>query len=91
MYKVEESHRRPTYRNGDLEDEVVVIGAKIFKTRKEAKTFIERKLSGKADTWRWYHKGNQRSFCGYNTGVTWVHENTGETCYESYTYELSKV
>lgn len=44
MYKVKEWHCRPTYRKGDLEAEEVVINVTPFKTRKEAKDFIEGKL-----------------------------------------------
>lgn len=91
MYTVKEWHCRPTYRKGDLEDEEVVINTTVFKTRKEAKAYIEEKLKGKTHTWKNYHKGNEKSYCGYYTGKTWVNENTGETCRESFTYELSKM
>lgn len=52
-------------------------------TEDSAKDFIEDKLRGKKDAWRRYH-------CGYYTGKTWIHENTGETYREAFTYELSK-
>ena len=68
MYKVKEWHCRPTYRKGDLEAEEVVINVTPFKTRKEAKDFIEGKLRGKKDAWRRYHRGNEKSYCGYYTG-----------------------
>ena len=51
---------------------------------------IENKLRGKKDSWRDYHKGNKTSWCGYYTGKTWVHENTGDTYNESFTFKLSK-
>lgn len=91
MYTVKEWHNRPTYRRGDLEAETVVINCVSFKTRKEAKNYIESKLRGHNNVWRDYHKGNEKSFCGYSTSKTWVHENTGETCKETFTYELEKV
>lgn len=90
MYTVKELHCRPTYRKGDLEAEQVVINVTTFKTRKAAKDFIENKLKNKNNVYRDYHKGNQKSFCGYTTGKTWVHENTGDTYKESFTFELSK-
>lgn len=90
MCIVKEWHCRPTYRRGDLEAETVVINSTPFKTRKEAKNYIENKLRGKKDTWRDYHRGNEKSYCGYYTGKTWIHENNGETYKESFTYELSK-
>lgn len=73
-----------------MEAEEVVISIATFKTRKAAKEFIENELRGKRDTWRRYHKGNEKSWCGYYTGKTWVHENTGETCRESHTYFIGK-
>lgn len=90
MYTVKEWHCRPTYRKGDLEAENVVINVTTYKTRTEAKNYIERKLAGKRKAFRDYHKGNQRSCCGYYTGKTWIHENTGDTYEESFTYELIK-
>ena len=91
MYTVKEYHCRPTYRKGDLEAEQVVINVTTYKTRTEAKNYIENKLRGKKDSWRDNHKGNKTSWCGYYTGKTWVHENNGETYRESFTFELAKV
>lgn len=90
MYTVKEWHCRPTYRKGDLEAENVVINVTTFRTKRAAKEFIENKLRGKKEAWREYHKGNETSYCGYYTGKTWVHENTGDTYKESFTFELSK-
>lgn len=90
MYTVKEYHCRPTYRKGDLEAEEVVINATTYKTRTEAKNYIESKLRGKSNVFRDYHKGLKKSYCGYSTGKTWVHENTGDTYKESFTFELSK-
>ena len=91
MYTVKEWHCRPTYRKGDLEAEEVVINSTPFKTRKAAKEFIENKLRGKKDTWRRYHKGNEKSFCRYYTDKTWIHATHGETYRESFPFELAKV
>ena len=91
MYKVKEWHGRPTYIKGDLDAEEVVINVITFKTRKQAKDFIEGKLRGKKDAWRRYHKGNEISYCGYYTGKTWICENSGEPYREAFTYELLKV
>jgi len=88
MYIVKKYHYRPAYRKGDLEDETVMIGAYTFNTRKEAKAYIERELQGRKDVTRNYKKGKEASLCTYWTGKTWVHENTGETCREDYTYIL---
>ena len=91
MYIVKKYHYRPTYRRGDLEDETIMIDSYPFKTRKEAKDFVERELRGKRNVNRDYHKGNKKSYCGYYTDKTWVHENTGESCTESFSYILEKV
>ena len=81
---------RSIYRKGDLEDEFVVVYACPFKTRKEAKDYIEKELKGKSNVFRHYHKGNQKSYFIYFTDKTWIHENTGETCNEYFKYELFK-
>lgn len=91
MYTVKKYHYRPAYRRGDLEDETIMIDSHPFKTRKEAKDFIERELRGKRNVYRDYHKGNEKSYCEYSTDKTWVHENTGETCTERFSYILEKV
>lgn len=90
MYNVKVWHCRPCWRNGDLEKEEVVIDSKSFKTRKDAKAFIEGALKGKPNVCGKYHKGDERSYRGYYTDKTWTHENTGEECKESYTYVLEK-
>lgn len=90
MYTVEVYHHDKDWRNGDLEDKLELLESKNFKTRKAAKEYIESKLRGKKDVYRNYHKGNETSWCGYYTGVTWQHENSGETMYEYYHYTLKK-
>ena len=90
MYNVKVWHCRPCQRRGDLEEEEVAIDSKSFKTRKDAKAFIERALQGKPNVYGEYRKGNEKSYRGYYTGKTWTHENTGEECKESYTYVLEK-
>lgn len=91
MYQVKIYHYRECIIRGDLEDEQIMLDAKVFKTRKEAKEFIESKLKGKKDVFRNYHRGKQASWCGYLTGHKWVNENSGETCEEEYSFELEKV
>ena len=90
-YKVETQHRRPIYRKGDLEDELAVIDCKVFKTRKEAKSYIESKLRNYRKVTRDYHKGNTPSSCVAWTGKEWQHENAGHMCSEYYRYILSKL
>lgn len=90
MYNVKVWHCRPCWRKGDLEKEEVIIDSKVFKTRKDAKAFIEAALKGKPNVGGKYHKGDEKSYRGYRTGKTWIHENTGDQCEESYTYVLEK-
>ena len=90
MYSVKLIHTRPTYRKGDLEGEDAVIDAKSFKTRKEAVAYIEGNLKYKSNVFGEYHKGDYTSYRGYTTGKKWVHENTGDTWVEAYTYALKK-
>lgn len=91
-YLVELKHYKPTYRNGDLEDELVIEHARIFKTRKEAKNYIERNFpKDSKGGYKDYHRGNKPSRCAYFTGKTWIHENTGEKCEEYYMFVLTKV
>jgi hypothetical protein len=90
MYKVEVYHYREAIVKGDLEDEQVLIQSELFKTRKSAKEWIEGKVRGKSSVSRSYHKGNTKSYVWYNTGHKWRHENSGEMCYECYTYILEK-
>lgn len=89
-YLVEVWHYRPAYRNGDLEDESVIIETRTFKTRKEAKAFIESRVGRKNAKYDW-HKGDKPSYVYFWTNKTWIHENTGEECTESFTYCLKKV
>ena len=88
MYKVVEEHHRPCYRRGDLEDEWVVINTKMFKLKRDAKAYIESKLKGKPEVFRDISK--YLYMCGYFTNRTWVNENTGNECVETYQYRLTK-
>lgn len=88
-YLVEHWHYRPCYRKGDLEHESVIIENKTFKTRKEAKAYIESKIRGKNAKCDW-HRGDKTSTCYYHTNKVWTHENTGEECRECITYCLKK-
>ena len=90
MYTVEVRHNTKAYRNGELECELVLEESKNFKTRKAAKCYIESQLKRKHNIQRYYHKGDEPSNCYYFTGVSWIHENTGEECNEYYQYTLKK-
>lgn len=91
-YVVELKHYRPAYRRGDLEDELVNEHTRVFKTRKEAKDYIERNFpKDSKGGFKDYHKGNKPSRCAYFTGKTWIHENTGEKCEEYYMFVLKKI
>lgn len=91
-YLVEVKHYRPAYRRGDLEDELIIETTRTFKTRKEAKDYIENNFPRDSKGgYKDYHKGIQPSYCKYFTGRTWIHENTGEKCEEYYMFVLKKV
>lgn len=91
MYIVYEYHTKPGYINGDLGGETVMKNATVFKTRKTAKEYIESRLSKYQNVKKNYHKGDEVSRCYGFTGKTWQNENSGETCSECFSFELSKV
>ena len=88
MYKVTTYHNQPFYRNGDLEEQLVMIKCDVYKTKKEAKAYIESKLTTKS--YRDYRTGKNLSICTHFTNKSWIHENTGDECYEYFKYELIK-
>ena len=90
MYIVTVHHHDKNWRNGDLEDELKLENIVHYNTRKDAKAFIESELKGKSKVFRNYRKGDEISYCGYYTGVTWQHENSGEQMEEYYQYTLRK-
>ena len=90
MYKVETRHHRKAWRNGDLEDELVLIESKNFRTMLAAKTYIEDKVKGKAQVQRDYRRGRETSVVVWFTGETWQHENSGAKMYEYYEYRMKK-
>lgn len=90
MYIVKCYHQSEDWYRGDLTSKNVIEDVKIFKKRETAKDFIENKLRYKSDCWRRYAKKGT-SCCGYNTGRTWIEENTGETVNECYSFIMSKV
>ena len=91
MWQVTLQHHKKAWRNGDLEDALELEWQENFKTRKAAKEYIETNLRGKSKVFRNYHKGDETSWCGYYTGATWQHENSGEEMAEYYQYTLKKV
>lgn len=89
-YLVTVWHHKPVYRNGDLESDVLKETENSFKTRKEAKAYIERRLDKLKNVRRDYHRGNLASTCIGWTGKIWKNENTGEECEEYYNFILEK-
>lgn len=94
MFTVTVHHHDKDWVKGDLEDKFELIDSRNFKTRTEAKTWIESQISrmydrGGAKRMDW-HKGDKPSYAYYWTGVTWQHENSGETMEEYYQYTLKK-
>lgn len=91
MYQVRITHMTEAWEKGDLSSNIELVDVKHYKTRKEAKAFVESRLSGKKDVYRSYHRGSTPSICTYFTGHKWIEENTGEERQEYYSFELSKV
>lgn len=92
MYQVTEHHHDKDWVRGDLEDKFELVRQENFKTRSAAKAFIERALRGLSGTKRTeWHKGDEPSYAYCWTGVTWQHENSGETMEEYYQFTLRKV
>lgn len=83
-------HHKPVYRNGDLESDILKETESTFKTRREAKAYIESRLDRLKNVKRWYHRGNTTSTCVGWTGKVWTNENTGEECEEHYKFYLQK-
>ena len=92
MYQVTIHHHDKDWRNGDLEYKFELIRQENFKTRKDAKDYIEGQLASQRGTIRMeWHKGDEPSYAWCWTGVKWQHENTGEMLEEYYQYTLKKV
>ena len=92
MYTVTVHHHDKDWVRGDLEDKFELIRQENFKTRKTAKDFIESQLRRMSGTKRTdWHKGDKPSYAYCWTGMTWIHENTGEEQEEYYQYTLKKV
>ena len=95
MYQVTVHHHDKDWVRGDLEDKFELIAQENFKTRTAAKDYIEKCLkclSRKSGVkYRYYHKGDNPSYCYVYTGVMWQHENSGEMMEEYYQYTLKKV
>ena len=89
MYEVRVMHHCKAWRKGDLEDDMVLVGKELFKTRKSAVEYIKGKLRGLKDIRESWHT-NRPSYCYGFTGVSWIHENTGEEQDEYYQFCLKK-
>ena len=91
MYTVTVHNHDKDWRRGDLEDKFELVESKNFKTRTDAKAWIERELRGLRGTKRTeWHKGDHPSYGYCWTGVTWQHENSGEEMEEYWQYTLRK-
>ena len=91
MYKFEIYRNSPYYRKGDLEEREELIKAEVYKTKKLAKAYIESKLKDRTNVYRNYRTGDTPSICSFTTNFAWIHENTGEKCYEYYKFVLRKI
>lgn len=91
MYQVKITHLTEAWERSDLCSKEELVDVKTYRTRKEAKAFIENKLSGKKNARRSYHRGNTPSVCTYFTGHKWIEENTGEERQEYYSFTLIKL
>ena len=90
MYNVRIEHFKPHTRNGDLEATLELVDIKPFKTKKLAKDYVESQLLKYKTVNRQYQKGDKPNYCLAFTGKTWIHENTGEKCAESFRYSILK-
>lgn len=93
MYQVTIHHHDKAWIKGDLCDDLFLVAQECFKTRTAAKAYIEKDLAKMSfkTIHRNYHKGNEPSSVWAYTGMTWQHENSGETQEEYYRYILKKV
>lgn len=88
-FRVEIWHHIPKYRNGDLEEDDEYV-YHTLPTRREAKELIENRLKKLKSVKREYHRGITPSYCFGFTSKKWINENTGEECYESYKFKLTR-
>lgn len=89
-YKVQLIHVRPCLRNGDMETEFATSDAKLFKTKKEAVTWIKNDMKSKHCTKSSSYKmSTYEWFTGF-TNKYWFNEGTGEIDGEQFQYKLFK-
>lgn len=69
-FVVQMKHYKPVCRNGNLEDELIIEHTRVYKTRRDAKQYIENMLFNKKVAYRDYHRGNTPSTCLYFTDKT---------------------
>lgn len=89
MYEVKVMHHCKAWRKGDLEDDFVLVDKQVFKTRTAGVDYIKSKLRGLKNVRESWHR-DMTSYCYGFTGVSWVHENTGEEQDEYYQFSLKK-
>lgn len=89
-YKVQLIHVRPCWRNGDRETEFATLDTRSFKTKKEAKTWIENDMKSKRCTKSSSYKISTYDWFTGFTNKQWFNEGTGEMDGEQYQYKLFK-
>lgn len=92
-YKVIRYHHRKAYVRGDLEAETVIDNVEVFTTKKAAVEYLKNedakaRNSGYRTSLNTKIRGAMPSLTVY-TGVTWIHENTGNEEKEYYNYRVS--
>lgn len=94
-YKVTKYHHRKVYRRGDLEAETIIDSVETMSTKKAVVQHLENEAnSAKRKGYKVNLSTKTRSTMpslSVYTGVTWVHENTGETENESYWYKVESI
>lgn len=93
-YKVTCIHHRKAYVKGDLEAESVIHSVEVLPSKKEVVKYLVRKADEANRQGRKFKlnsaiRGNMPSLSIY-TGVTWIHENSGEEHQEYYWFKTEK-
>ena len=83
--------RRQGIESNNKKEPLELVETRHFRTRQDAKHYVESQLRRWKNPQRYYHKGDQPSNCYGFTDMTWTHENTGEEMQEYYQYTIKKV
>lgn len=94
-YNIKKYHHRKAYRGGDLEAETIIDSVKTVSTKKAIVQYLvseanSAKRRGYKVNLSTKSRGTMPSLSVY-TGVTWEHENTGETENEAYWYKVESI